>query len=80
MCYAAPIYEYVEPDFLMCLKAHYGNVILEDFLEGLVASIPVNNKALLNFRAMYVPPGEPSAQSQGEPILTKVVLGPDNVV
>ncbi len=46
--------------------------MLEEFIEALVPLMPRNNKALLNWQAMYVPPGEPAAQPEGSAILTKV--------
>lgn len=53
-------------------EGHYGSVLLEDFLEALIPAMPRNNKALLNWKAMYVPPGLPAAQAPNTPILTKV--------
>ena len=45
--------------------------MMEDFLEALVDAIPHNNKAFLNWSAMYVPPAEPLPQPPGTPILLK---------
>ena len=52
-------------------QGYYGSLVMEDFLEAMIPAMPRNDKALQNWRAMHVPPGEPAAQPSGSPILLK---------
>ncbi|CAM6067747.1 unnamed protein product [Sphagnum tenellum] len=78
----------VQPDRVTVGEtASFGCVLMKDFFKALVKKVERNTTSFDNFLRMYVPPGNPLKQREGEPIkvLTlykhiQAMLTPENVV
>jgi pyruvate decarboxylase len=59
----------VQPDRVTVGEtASFGCVLMKDFFKALVKKVERNTTSFDNFLRMYVPPGNPLKQREGEPI------------